>query len=302
MMIIRGIGIALGLTLAPVSGDIVSGTITDAHAGAPLSGVKVSADQGAGTLSGPDGAFSLDTDTDPAALIPPNRLPERSLRYPWEGVAGAFPWYSGGRSGKRGIRNALGSLVYSHPDESVQAVPQAGSAPPAAHAPPAKAAALNTIRFEKTGYVGLSRQVDGSQSGLAIQLQKAAEARKADLTWFESYPDPGSEECIKYNGCAWAGQFAAVNGKQPESWVAANNICAVHEKDFAKYRLKTLRLTQGTKTIDVKVYDMCSDSDCDGCCTENAKSGFLIDVEKYTAERFGTRTGTVDWVCVDCAD
>jgi hypothetical protein len=125
--------------------------------------------------------------------------------------------------------------------------------------------------------------------------------RKANLTWFTSYPDPGSEECIKYNGCQWAGYFAGVDGKMSESWVAANNIAAVHERDFAKYRLKTLRLTQGTKTIDVKVYDMCSDSDCNGCCTANAAAtGFLIDVESYTAERFGTRSGTVDWKCLDC--
>lgn len=125
--------------------------------------------------------------------------------------------------------------------------------------------------------------------------------RKSSLTWFESYPDPGSTECLEFNGCTWAGQFAALDGKQPESWVRANNIAAVHERDFAKYKLKTLRLTQGSRQIDVKVYDMCSDSDCNGCCTKNAAAtGFLIDVEKYTAERFGTREGTVDWTCLDC--
>ena len=128
-------------------------------------------------------------------------------------------------------------------------------------------------------------------------------SNKANLTWCESYPNPGSEECLKYNGCTWAGQFAAVNGTQPQSWVKANNIAAVHEKDFAKYKLKTLRLVQGAKTIDVKVYDMGSDKDCDGCCTENAGSlGFLIDVENYTAERFGTRDGIVDWTCIDCTN
>ena len=125
--------------------------------------------------------------------------------------------------------------------------------------------------------------------------------RNAVLTWFTSYPDPGSEECLEFNGCTWAGQFAALDGKQPESWVKAQNIIAVHEKDFSKYRLKTFRLKQGTHTIDAKVYDMCSDSDCNGCCTKNAGStGFLIDVEKYTAERFGTREGIVDWTCLDC--
>lgn len=126
--------------------------------------------------------------------------------------------------------------------------------------------------------------------------------RQANLTWYTSYPDPGSEECIEFNGCTWEGQFAALPGKQPESWVKANNIIAVHEKDFTRYKLKTFRLKQGTRTIDAKVYDMCSDSDCDGCCTENAgAAGFLIDVEKYTAERFGTNEGVVDWTCLDCA-
>lgn len=295
----RGVGIGLVLTWATASGDILSGTVTDADEGVPLSGVKVSANAKVNALSGADGAFSLDTD--PAAGIRPGHMPGHPSdpypRFRWEGVAGAFPWISGGPSGRREIRNAMGARIISFPVEPGQAPILA--APPAA---PAKSAALNALLFEKAGYETHSAQVDGSRSGLAIQLKKSAGTRKADLTWFESYPDPGSEECIKYNGCAWAGQFAAVSGKQPESWVQANNICAVHEKDFAKYKLKTLRLTQGTRTIDVKVYDMCSDSDCDGCCTENAKSGFLIDVEKYTAERFGTRSGTVDWTCLDCAD
>jgi hypothetical protein len=124
---------------------------------------------------------------------------------------------------------------------------------------------------------------------------------KANLTNFTSYPDPNSEECIAYNGCTWAGQFAALPEKQPESWVAANNIIAIHSKDFEKYKLKTLRLRQGDKQIDAKVYDMCADSDCSGCCTKNSRStGFLIDVESYTAARFGTGSGIVEWACLDC--
>jgi hypothetical protein len=127
--------------------------------------------------------------------------------------------------------------------------------------------------------------------------------QKANLTNFTSYPDPGSDECITYNGCMWAGQFAFVSGKQPESWVMANNIAAIHEKDTPTYKLKTLRLRQGTKMIDVKVYDMCSDSDCGGCCTQNAKQrglNFLIDIEKYTMQRFGSGDGIVEWMCLDC--
>lgn len=125
--------------------------------------------------------------------------------------------------------------------------------------------------------------------------------RLANLTNFESYPDPNSEECVEYNGCMWAGQFAGVDGVQPESWVMAHNIVAVHSKDFEKYKLKTLRLRQGTRQIDVTVYDMCADSDCDGCCTANsAETGFLIDIEKYTMQRFGSGDGVVEFACLDC--
>jgi hypothetical protein len=122
------------------------------------------------------------------------------------------------------------------------------------------------------------------------------------MTTFTSYPDPGSEECTAYNGCTWAGQFAALDGKQTEQWVSEHNIVAVHSKDFDAYKLKTLRLRKDGREIDVTVYDMCSDSDCSGCCTENAQpSGNLIDVEKYTVERFGvTPDGEVEWTCLDC--
>lgn len=127
--------------------------------------------------------------------------------------------------------------------------------------------------------------------------------RRANLTHFTSYPDPGSEECIKFNGCTWAGYFAFVNGKMPESWVAANNIIAIHSKDANQYKLKTFRLRQGSRQIDVKVYDMCADSDCSGCCTTNANQNglnFLIDIEKYTMQRFGSGDGIVEWMCLDC--
>lgn len=123
----------------------------------------------------------------------------------------------------------------------------------------------------------------------------------ANLTWFTSYPDPGSEECIEYNGCTWAGQFAALPDQMPESWVASHNIAAVRFDHFDDYALETLRLRQGDRQIDVVVYDMCADSDCDGCCTENSsETGFLIDLESYTAERFGSGDGIVEWTCIDC--
>jgi len=123
---------------------------------------------------------------------------------------------------------------------------------------------------------------------------------KANLTNFESYPDPNSPECTEYNGCEYEGQFAFVNGTMTEDWVMAHNIIAVHEKD-AKYALKTFRIRQGSMQIDATVYDECADSDCDGCCTRNSsETGFLIDIEKYTMQRFGSGDGVVDWACLDC--
>jgi Ricin-type beta-trefoil lectin domain len=129
--------------------------------------------------------------------------------------------------------------------------------------------------------------------------------KRANLTNYTSYPAPDSEECREYNGCTWAGQFAFVEGKQTEDWVRQHNIIAIHERDAGRYKLKTFRLRQGSHTIDAKVYDECSDSDCDGCCTQNANAhgtGFLIDIEKYTMQRFGSGDGIVEWSCVDCSN
>lgn len=148
-------------------------------------------------------------------------------------------------------------------------------------------------------------ELSSSSSAEAIDTVGAeTEWNKARLTWYESYPDPGSEECIEYNGCQWAGYFAALDGQQTEEWVKENNIIAVHEKDFDTYRLKTFRLRKNGAEIDAVVYDMCSDADCNGCCTRNAGStGFLIDIEVNTRARFNNcGSGIVEWKCLDCDD
>ena len=124
----------------------------------------------------------------------------------------------------------------------------------------------------------------------------------ANLTWYTSWPEPGSEECEDYNGCTWAGWFAGLDEQQTEEWVSQHNIIAVHQKDWDTYKLKTFRLRKNGQTIDAVVYDMCSDDDCDGCCTENAgEIGFLIDIESYTRARFNNYgSGTVEWTCLNC--
>jgi hypothetical protein len=119
--------------------------------------------------------------------------------------------------------------------------------------------------------------------------------RSANKTTYTSYPDPGSEECIEFNGCTWAGQFAACDGTRPESWVATHNIVAAFP-DFDTLELHDLCLRKGDKRMVVTVLDTCGDSDCNGCCTENQGSADeLIDIESYTNERWGERDGAIEW-------
>ena len=121
----------------------------------------------------------------------------------------------------------------------------------------------------------------------------------ANLTTYSSYPDANEFECSSIEACPWMGLFKGLPEKKSESWVKQNNIIAVHSKDFERLNGKTLNIRQGSKEIKATVYDECSDSDCNGCCTANlGKEGFLIDIEKNTMERFGSYYGTVEWqVC-----
>jgi hypothetical protein len=119
--------------------------------------------------------------------------------------------------------------------------------------------------------------------------------RSANKTNYTSYPDPGSEECIEFNGCMWEGQFAACDEKKSEAWVEAHNIVAAFP-DFGDLELHDLCLRKGDKTLVVTVLDTCADTDCDGCCTENQGSAEqLIDLESYTNERFGVPDGAIEW-------
>jgi hypothetical protein len=113
-------------------------------------------------------------------------------------------------------------------------------------------------------------------------------------TNYESYPDPGSRECVEFNGCKYVGQFAACENTMSERWVMAHDIVAVFPLgDLALHRLC---LRSGDATIVVTVLDTCADSDCDGCCTENlGDADALIDLEKYTNERFGVEDGPIEW-------
>jgi hypothetical protein len=114
-------------------------------------------------------------------------------------------------------------------------------------------------------------------------------------TNYESYPDPNSEECIEYHGCDYVGEFAACPQKHSEAWVQAHNIASVFPHLDA-LALHDLCVKSGNKTIVVTVLDACADTDCEGCCTENrGNADELIDLEKYTNQRFGVEDGPVQW-------
>ena len=40
-----------------------------------------------------------------------------------------------------------------------------------------------------------------------------------------------------------------------------------------------------SKTFDAIIADTCGNNDCDGCCRENSRGGFLVDMEFWTATR-----------------
>ncbi len=118
--------------------------------------------------------------------------------------------------------------------------------------------------------------------------------RTARKTTYTSYPDPNSEECIVYNGCTWAGQFAHCLGVRPESWVASRDIAAVFPDDGLEGH--DLCLRSGERVMVVTAIDTCADSDCDGCCTTNrGTADALIDLESYTNTRWGLADGLLEW-------
>jgi hypothetical protein len=119
--------------------------------------------------------------------------------------------------------------------------------------------------------------------------------KSARKTYYTSYPDPGSPECIEFNGCMWSGLFAACNDKKTEDWVSKHNIVAAFP-GYDQLELHDLCLKSGDKTIVVTVLDTCADSDCSGCCTTNqGDNDALIDLESYTNERWGVEDGIIQW-------
>jgi hypothetical protein len=119
--------------------------------------------------------------------------------------------------------------------------------------------------------------------------------RTASKTNYTSYPDPGSEECIKYSGCKYQGLFSACGDqRKSQAWVKAHNIAALFPlEDMA---LHNICIRAGDRTMEVTVYDTCGDHDCNGCCTRNkGRADALIDLESFTNQRFGRPDGRIQW-------
>lgn len=132
---------------------------------------------------------------------------------------------------------------------------------------------------------------------------------KAVGTVYDSWPKPGTKECIDYSGCEWAGLFNSIdagpergpckNGAKkldggngdvkcrfPESTVKSWRVAATWERDAALLGKQVQVLIEGqSKIVTLNVLDTCSNSDCDGCCSSNTGNGKykLIDIEKWGA-------------------
>jgi hypothetical protein len=119
--------------------------------------------------------------------------------------------------------------------------------------------------------------------------------KTARKTNYISYPDPGSEECVVYNGCMWAGWFAGCSDQQSETWVSEHNLAAMFP-NFGDLAHHEVCIRSGDHAMIVNVIDTCGDSDCGGCCTSNqGDTDALVDLESHTNARWGLQDGEIEW-------
>jgi hypothetical protein len=144
----------------------------------------------------------------------------------------------------------------------------------------------------------------------------------ASGTLYSSWPKPGSQECVIYEGCKWAGMFSSIeagenkkkcakgaaymsggNGTKkacrfkPET-VKSMRMASTSSKDFKRLRGKTLEVmiegNPNNKTTTVVIRDNCNDADCRsdncggiyaGCCSKHSDNYkyTLLDLEANPA-------------------
>jgi len=66
--------------------------------------------------------------------------------------------------------------------------------------------------------------------------------------------------------------------------------------DFNKYKYHNVTVTYNGNKYSFQVWDCCSDSDCNGCCSENARKngGFLLDMSIMALKRYGMESKDCD--------
>lgn len=104
-----------------------------------------------------------------------------------------------------------------------------------------------------------------------------------------------TEECDLYSACEYTGLFAALNGVQPIEFVQNHSLVAFFNRSdanntefYTNYANKNVTLVYNdTLVFRAEIVDMCGNTDCNGCCSANsAPSGYLVDLEFYTAQRY----------------
>lgn len=137
-------------------------------------------------------------------------------------------------------------------------------------------------------------------------------------TLYDSWPKPGSHECVADSGCKYAGQFASksldtgskghcIHGAQeldggcqppcvdcrfPQSLVAKWSIASTvpnlpKGNNVFGNKIEILAAGFAHRTVQVNMKDTCHDADCDGCCSHNSANHkyVLIDIEKWPASK-----------------
>lgn len=202
-------------------------------------------------------------------------------------------------SGSGGVAPVGASVTGSSGSSQTSGAPSTGSGGATSSAPGAASTATGGASGEGSG--GASNTSGGGSAAGGSGGQSVAACDDAGLVWrsgkktnYTSYPDPGSEECVVYNGCMWAGWFANCDEQQSEAWVEAHDIAAMFPD--SGYELHDVCIRSGERTMIVTIYDTCGDSDCDGCCTENkGDADALIDLESFTNARWGLPDGDLEW-------
>jgi len=138
----------------------------------------------------------------------------------------------------------------------------------------------------------------------------------ANGTIYSSWPMAGSQECVKYEGCRWAGQFSAIEAESggkcatgaekmsggmntpkecrfTPATVKNMRVASTTLRDFARLKGKKLEVfIEGRPQVktSVVIRDNCNDKDCKddncggkykGCCSKHSDNGkyLLLDLE-----------------------